>query len=174
MTTEARFHAEKPALTTHPAGGGDALVFPITPSPPRWWWRAMRHRAGAAPALIRPWDQERESRIAVTCTSLDSVGQIIDAIEAAVRQTNQDYEQELDRRRGASERLKTVEAERVSYLSDVGRAIDERYPSPMSVPDRADGNGDNPSQTMSPAARVTDNLTVLEDDPTLVSMIRVE
>lgn len=174
MTTEARFHAEKPTLTTHPAGGGDALVFPITPSPPRWWWRAMRDHAGAAPALIRPWDLERESRIAVTCTSLDRVGPIIDAIEAAVRQTNSDYERELDRRRGASERLETVEAERVSYLSDVGRAIDARYPSPMSLPDRADGNGDNPSQTMSAAVGVTDDLTVLEDDPPLVSMIRSE
>ncbi|HEX2378116.1 MAG TPA: hypothetical protein VHI30_11195, partial [Gaiellales bacterium] len=60
--------------------------------------------------------------------------------------TNQDYERELDRRRGASDRLKTVEAERVSYLRDVDRAIDERYPSPMSLPDRAYGNGDSPSQ----------------------------
>jgi hypothetical protein len=146
MTAGARFHAEKPVFATHPAGGGDALLFPITPSPPRWWWRAMRHHAGADPALSRPWEQERETRIAVLCPSLDRVGQIIDAIETAVRETNQDYERELDRRRGASDRLKTVEAERVSYLRDVDRAIDERYPSPMSLPDRAYGNGDSPSQ----------------------------
>jgi hypothetical protein len=81
----------------------------------------MPHHAGADPALIRPWEQERESRIAVLCPSLDSLGQVIDAVEAAVRETNQDYERELDRRRGASERLKTVEAERASYISHVGR-----------------------------------------------------
>ena len=153
MTAQARFHADKPTLMTHPAGGGDALVFPITPSPPRWWWRTMRTHAGADPALIRPWDQERESRIAVVCPSLDKVTDIIDAIEAAVRETNHDYDQELDRRRDASERLKTVQDERNRYLSDVRNTIDERYPTRTPLPDGAHGNGDSPSPKPSAARR---------------------
>jgi hypothetical protein len=155
MTAQACFHAEKPTLMTHPAGGGDALVFPIAPAPPRWWWRSMRDHAGADPALIRPWDQERESRIAVLCPSLDKVAQVIDAIETAVRETNQDYQRELDRRRSASEGLKTVEAERARYLSDVRQEIDEHYPSRMPMPTTANGNGDGHSPTASvpPRAR---------------------
>ena len=94
MTTRARFHAEKPILTTHPVNGGDALVFPIRPPPPRWWWLAMRNHAGADPVLIRPWDQQRENRIAVLCPSLDKVTEVMDAINAAVDETNNDYDRE--------------------------------------------------------------------------------
>ena len=151
MTMQARFRSEKPALTTHPAGGGDALVFPITPAPPRWWWRTMRTHAGANPALIRPWDQERESRIAVACPSLDKVTDIIDAIEAAVLETNRDYERELDCRRDASERLKTVEDERNRYLSDVRNTIDERYPTRPPLPDGAHATATVPRQKTSAA-----------------------
>ncbi len=129
----------------------------------------MRDHAGADPALIRPWDQERESRIAVVCHSLDDVTEVIGAMEAAVRETNQDYERELDRRRGASERLKTVEAERVRYLSDVRHAIDERYPSRIPLPDEALRHGERPSQRASAAARFADDLGVPGGGPMLVS-----
>jgi hypothetical protein len=165
MTIQARFRTEKPTLTTHPAGGGDALVFPITPTPPRWWWRSMRDHASADPTLIRPWDQAGESRIAVVCPSLDKVAEIIDAIEAAVRETNQDYERELDRRRGASERLTTAEAERTRYLSDVGHAIDERYPSRTPVLDTAHRNGDSPSPEASLAIRRPSSATRERERP---------
>lgn len=163
MTTQAPFRAEKPVLTTHPAGGGDALVFPISPPPPPWWWRSMRNHAGADPALIRPWDQARESRIAVICPGLGAVTEVIDAIDAAVRETNQDYDRELDRRRGASERLKTGEAERARYLSDVRHAIDERYPSQTPASGEAHSNGNGRSATTPATARIKDNLEVLED-----------
>ena len=169
MTTQAPFRAEKPVLTTHPAGGGDALVFPITPPPPRWWWASMRNHAGADPVLIRPWDQAHESRIAVMCPSLEKVTEVIDAIDAAVRETNQDYERELDHRSGASERLKTVEAERARYLSDVRHAIDERYPSRLALPDGAHRNGDRPSPKAAAVARVKDDLDALHDDRRPVS-----
>jgi hypothetical protein len=172
MTMQAPFRAEKPLLTTHPAGGGDALVFPIAPSPPRWWWRSMRNHAGADPALIRPWDQAHEGRIAVICPGLDNVTEVIDAIDAAVRQTNQDYERELDRRRGASERLKTVEAERARYLSDVRHAIDERYPSRLPVPDGVHGNGDRPAPEA--VAGVKDDLGALEDHLGLYQMVQLD
>lgn len=110
----------------------------------------MRAHAGADPALIRPWDQERESRIAVVCSGLDTVTEVIDAIGTAVRETNQDYERELDRRRGASARLKAVEAERIRYLSDVRHAIDERYPTRIPLPEDAyaTGGGDSPTWIM--------------------------
>jgi hypothetical protein len=129
----------------------------------------MRDHAGADPALIRPWDQVGESRIAVVCPSLDKVAEVIDAIEAAVRETNQDYERELDRRCGASEQLKTVEAERTRYLSDVRHAIDERYPSRIPIRDAAHGNGDSPTPEASTQERVTGGLRAPEDDPELVA-----
>ena len=134
MTTRVRFHAEKPILTTHPVNGGDALVFAIRPPPPRWWWLAMRNHAGADPALIRPWDQQHESRIAVICPSLEKVTEVIDAMNAAVDETNNDYDRELERRRETSEHLKIVEAEHDRYLSDVGRVIAERYPNTNPAP----------------------------------------
>ena len=134
MTTRARFHAEKPILTTHPVNGGDALVFAIRPPPPRWWWLAMRNRTGADPALIRPWDQQRESCIAVICPSLENVTEVIDAINAAVDETNNDYDREFERRRESSEHLKIVEAEHDRYLSDVGCVIAERYPNTKPAP----------------------------------------
>ncbi len=134
MATQVRFHAEKPILTTHPVNGGDALVFAIRPPPPRWWWLAMRNHAGADPVLIRPWDQRHESRIAVICPSLEKVTEVIDAINAAVAETNNDYDRELERRRETSEHLKIVEDEHDRYLSDVGRVIAERYPTTNPAP----------------------------------------
>lgn len=134
MTPRPLFHAEKPILTTHPVNGGDALVFAIRPPPPRSWWRVMRNHAGANPLLIRPWDQQHEGRIAVVCPSLEKVTEVIDAINAAVHETNNDYERELERRRESSEQLKTVEAEHDRYLSDVRRAIAERYPNTKPAP----------------------------------------
>jgi hypothetical protein len=121
------FHAEKPTVTTHPVNGGDALMFTITPPPPQWWWRAMRHHAGANPALVRPWDQEHEGRIAVVCPSLENLTEVIDAVNAAVAQSNTDYEHELALQRASASQLKTDEAERDQYLSDIRDAIDARY-----------------------------------------------
>jgi hypothetical protein len=121
------FHAEKPTVTTHPVNGGDALMFTITPPPPQWWWRAMRHHAGESPTLVRPWDQEHEGRIAVVCPTLEHLTDVIDAINAAVDQSNTDYAQELALQRDAAKQLKTDEAERDQYLSDIRDAIDARY-----------------------------------------------
>jgi hypothetical protein len=114
-------------LTTHPVNGGDALMFTIAPAPPQWWWRAMRHHASANPVLARPWDQEHESRIAVECPSREDLVAVIDAIDAAVEASNRDYERELELERESAAQVETDEAERERYLSDIQRAIDERY-----------------------------------------------
>jgi hypothetical protein len=127
MMTQTAFHAEKPIVTTDPVNGGDALIFTITPSPPRWWWRALRHHAGADPALVRPSDQEHENRIAVACPNLANLTRVIDAIDRAVSQSNSDYAAELALQRDSAAHLKTGEDERVRYLSDVRHAIDARY-----------------------------------------------
>src|SRR6185312_7233487 len=121
------FRANKPTLTTHPVNGGDALLFTITPSPPQWWWRAMRRHATADPTLMRPWDQEHESRIAVVCPDLADLAGVIDAIDLAVSQSNSDYAAELALQRDSAAHLKTDADERVQYLSDIRQAIDARY-----------------------------------------------
>jgi hypothetical protein len=127
MMTQTAFHAEKPIVTTHPVNGGDALIFTITPSPPRWWWRALRHHAGVDPTLVRPWDQEHENRIAVVCPNLANLTGVIDAIDLAVTQSNSDYAAELALQRDSAAQLKTGKDERVQYLSDIRHAIDARY-----------------------------------------------
>jgi hypothetical protein len=121
------FHADKPLLTTHPVNGGDALIFTITPSPPRWWWRALRHHATADPTLERPWDLEHKNQIAVVCPDLANFTRVIDAIDLAVLQSNSDYATELALQRDAAARLKSDEEKRVQYLSDIRDAIDARY-----------------------------------------------
>jgi hypothetical protein len=121
------FRANKPILTTHPVNGGDALIFTITPSPPRWWWRALRHHATADPALVRPWDQEHKNQIAVVCPDLADFAGVIDAIDLAVSQSNSDYAAELALQRDSAAHLKTDADERVQYLSDIRQAIDARY-----------------------------------------------
>ena len=121
------FHANKPTLTTHPVKGGDALIFTITPSPPRWWWRALRHHATADPDLVRPWDQERENRIAVVCPDLANFAGVVDAIDRAVSRSNSDYAAELALQRDSAAHLKTDADERARYLSDIRDAIDTRY-----------------------------------------------
>jgi hypothetical protein len=125
--TDPAFHAQKPILTTHPVNGGDALIFTITPPPPQWWWRALRRRATADPTLVRPWDQEHESRIAVVCPPLDELPGVIDAIDAAVQASNRDYDAELALQHDSAIRLKNDEAERDQYHNDIRRAIDARY-----------------------------------------------
>jgi hypothetical protein len=121
------FHAEKPILTTHPVNGGDALIFPITPPPPQWWWRALRCHATTDATLLRPWDQEHESRIAVVCPPLDQLADVMDAIDAAVQASNRDYDAELALEHESAVQLETDEAERSQYHSDIRRAIDARY-----------------------------------------------
>jgi len=127
MTHDLSFHAEKPLLATHPVAGGDALIFSIAPPPPQWWWRALRRHAGANPALLRPWDREQESQIAVVCPSVADLPLVVDAVNTCVAQANTDYRQELDLQRACAMKLETDEAERDQYLDDIQRAIDERY-----------------------------------------------
>jgi hypothetical protein len=131
--TAPAFRAEKPVLTSHPVRGGDALMFTITPPPPQWWWRAMRHHAGASPALIRPWDQERDNRIAVECPSRDKLADVIAAIEAAVAQSNADYAGEVTLQRDAANRLRTDEVKRMRHLREIQQALDEHYDSRTSA-----------------------------------------
>lgn len=121
------FHANKPTLTTHPVNGGDALIFTITPSPPRWWWRALRHHATADPTLVRPWDQEHKNQIAVVCPDLDDFARVVDAIDLAVSKSNSDYAAELALQRASAAQLRTDEDERAQYLSDIHDAINARY-----------------------------------------------
>ncbi len=123
------FRAGKPTLTTHPVAGGDALMFPIVPSPPEWWWRVLRHHLADDTALTRPWDQQQDSRIAVVCPSLERLGEVIDAINAAVDASNRDYERELALESEAAAQLRTAEAERERHLSDIQHALDRRYPN---------------------------------------------
>lgn len=127
MSHDPSFHAEKPLLATHPVAGGDALIFAIAPPPPQWWWRALRRHAGANPALLRPWDREQQSQIAVVCPSLADLPGVVDAIDTCVAQANTDYRQELDLQHACAAKLETDEADREQYLHDVRHAIDERY-----------------------------------------------
>jgi len=143
MPRQVSFHAEKPVLATHPVNGGDALVFTIAPRPPKWWWRAMRDRAGADPVLVRPWDQEHESRMAVVCPDLEHLTSVIDAIDSCVAQANDDYRRELELQDDSAERLKTDLADRDRHLHEIQHAIDERYegepqPSHDATPDSVD------------------------------------
>ena len=127
------FHADKPILTIHPVNGGDALIFTITPSPPRWWWRALRHHATADPTLVRPWDQEHKNQIAVVCPDLAKFTSVIDAIDLAVSQSNSDYATELALQRASAAQLRTDEEKRVQYLSDIRDAIDAHYDTQTMV-----------------------------------------
>ena len=127
MTQHLSFHAEKPLLAIHPVAGGDALIFSIAPPPPQWWWRALRRHAGANPALLRPWDREQESQIAVVCPSVADFPLVVEAVNDCVGQANTDYRQELDLQRACAMKLETDEAERDQYLHDIQRAIDGHY-----------------------------------------------
>jgi hypothetical protein len=127
MTHQSSFHAEKPRIATHPVNGGDALLFSITPSPPQWWWRALRARAGANPALLRPWDKPHESLIAVVCPTLDDLTAVIDAMNDCVGQANDDYRRELELQHDSAEQLTKDEANRKTYLHNLQSAIDEHY-----------------------------------------------
>jgi hypothetical protein len=127
MSHHSSFHAEKPLLATHPVAGGDALIFAIAPPPPQWWWRALRRHAGANPALLRPWDREQHSQIAVVCPSLADFPAVVDAINTCIAQANADYRQELDLQHACAAKLKTDEADRDQYLHDIQHAIDEQY-----------------------------------------------
>jgi len=127
VTQHASFHAEKPRIATHPVNGGDALLFSITPSPPRWWWRALRAHAGANPALVRPWDKEHDNLIAVVCPTLEGLTVVIDAVNSCVAQANDDYRRELELQHDSAERLKTDEENRNRYMHDLQAAIDQRY-----------------------------------------------
>ena len=127
MTQHSAFHAEKPRIATHPVNGGDALLFSITPSPPQWWWRALRVHAAANPALVRPWDKEQESLIAVVCPTLEGLTAVIESMNSCVGQANDDYRRELEAQHQSAEQLKTDRADRTRHVHDLQAAIDELY-----------------------------------------------
>jgi hypothetical protein len=81
----------------------------------------------ADPSLLRPWDREQESQIAVVCPSVAHLPLVVDAVNASVAQANTDYRHELDHQRACAVKLETDEAQRDQYLHDIQRAIDERY-----------------------------------------------
>ena len=121
------FHAEKPILTTHPVVGGDALSFPITPSPPLSWWIEMRGHAHQNPILVRPWDERKDSRFVVECPAVDDLDAVIDAIDQAVAQANGDYQHEVEVG-DAEAAASAAEASHRDQLRDELRAaIDARY-----------------------------------------------
>ena len=87
----------------------------------------MRHHASANPVLIRPWNQEHDDRIAVECPTLDTLADVIAAIDTAVAHANADYEGELTLQRDAANQLKTDEVKRKRHLRDIQHALDQHY-----------------------------------------------
>ena len=73
--------------------------------------KGMTAHAGASPALIRPWDKEHEGQIAVVSPSLENLTAVIDAINAAVAQSNTDYEHELALQRDSAKQHQYQESE---------------------------------------------------------------
>ena len=127
MTNITPFRAEKPILMKHPLNGGDALMFTITPRPPRAWWRAMRHNTQAHPALRRPWDQEQESRIAVECPPLAQLSEVLDAIDLCVVEATRECERQSELEADSADARNAENVKRARYLIDLQHEIDERY-----------------------------------------------
>ena len=121
------FHAGKPVLTVHPVGGGEALAFPITPSPPLAWWIELRSHAHANPILVRPWDEQRADRFVVMCPALHGLDQVIDAVDRAVAKANDDSEHERQLGEEAATASRVARAERDREHRAMQLAIDRRY-----------------------------------------------
>jgi hypothetical protein len=121
------FHADKPTLTTHPVDGGDALSFPVSPSPPLSWWIEMRTHAHANPILVRPWDERKDDRFIVECPTTSHLEAVIDAVDAAVDQANGDYQHEAELREADAAESTAEELERDHARQSLQTAINLHY-----------------------------------------------
>lgn len=133
MVDSAPFHAGKPTLTTHPVIGGDALSFPITPAPPSFWWIAMRRYAHTKAELSRPWDQQSDGRLVVECPRPSGLSAVIDAVDAAVAQANDDYARELELREDAVDERRAEGAKHDRDLAEIQQSLDELYADDRST-----------------------------------------
>jgi hypothetical protein len=121
------FRAGKPRLTRHPVIGGDALRFPIAPSPPGQWWIALRKYATADELLTRPWDEPATSVLTIQCPDAEKLDAVIDAVNQVIERANHAYAHELAAGVEAQQRF-DAESERQQHeREDVLRAINERY-----------------------------------------------
>jgi hypothetical protein len=121
------FRAGKPTLTSHPVIGGDALRFPIAPTPPGLWWIALRGHITANPALKRPWDEQSESALVVECPNLTDLDAVIHAVDDAIERSNRDYADQLTASAGEQERLDAETARRQRERESILSAIDQHY-----------------------------------------------
>ena len=122
------FRAGKPALTTHPVIGGDALRFPIAPSPPGQWWIALRRYATAEQMLKRPWDEPQTSSLLIECPDAASLDAVIDAVNHVIEHANYDYILEVKAGAEAQERFDTETERRRHERDTILQAINNRYP----------------------------------------------
>lgn len=134
MVDEPTFHASKPAFTTHPVIGGDALRFPIEPSPPGLWWIALRKYATADHLLVRPWDAPKQSSLTVECPDAATLDAVIDAVNQVIERANDDYARALSVGLEAKERLEAETERRRDEREAILRAIDMRYPDDTPSP----------------------------------------
>jgi hypothetical protein len=123
------FRAGKPSLTRHPVVGGDALRFPIAPSPPGQWWIALRRYATADPQLTRPWDEPKASSLTVECPDLANLDAVIDAVNQVIQRANHHYDHELASGVEEQERIDAESDRRQHERENILRAINDRYPS---------------------------------------------
>lgn len=75
------------------------------------------------------------------CPSLERLGEVIDAIDAAVDASNRDYERELALESEAAAQLRTAEAERERHLNEIQHALDKRYPNVPAPVTAVEGKG---------------------------------
>lgn len=137
MADESTFHAGKPAFTTHPVIGGDALRFPIEPSPPGLWWIALRKYATADDLLVRPWDEPKQSSLTVECPDAAALDAVIDAVNRVIERANDDYARALSAGVEAKERFDVETERRRDEREAIVRAIDARYPDDSASPSLA-------------------------------------
>jgi hypothetical protein len=126
------FHAEKPTLITHPVVGGDALSFPISPTPPLSWWIELRTHAHANPVLVRPWDERKDDAFIVESPTPSNLNAVIDAVDAAVAHANADYQHDGDLREAEAVASNAEEVERDHARQSLQTAIDRRYDPQMT------------------------------------------
>jgi hypothetical protein len=127
MADSSTFRAGKPTLTTHPVIGGDALRFPIAPSPPGQWWIALRRYATADQQLTRPWEEPKESSLTVECPDAANLDAVIDAINQVIERANHDYANQLAAGVEAQQRFDAETERRQHERESILRAINDRY-----------------------------------------------
>lgn len=128
MADASTFRAGKPSLTTHPVIGGEALRFPIAPSPPGQWWIALRRYATADHQLKRPWDEPRASSLTVECPDAANLDAVIDAVNQVIERANHHYAHELAAGADAQQRVDAESERRQHERESILRAINDRYP----------------------------------------------